>query len=48
VARACASNPVAVVIPCHRVVRGDGETGGYRWGEERKRKLLRMEREGRA
>ena len=48
VARACASNPVAVVIPCHRVVRGDGDTGGYRWGEERKRKLLRMEREGRA
>ena len=48
VARACASNPVAVVIPCHRVVRGDGATGGYRWGEERKRKLLRMEREGRA
>jgi AraC family transcriptional regulator of adaptative response/methylated-DNA-[protein]-cysteine methyltransferase len=44
VARACASNPVAVVIPCHRVVRGDGVTGGYRWGEERKRKLLRMEK----
>src|ERR1017187_8509586 len=44
VARACASNPVAVVIPCHRVVRGDGETGGYRWGAERKRKLLRMEK----
>src|ERR1019366_2235527 len=42
VARACASNPVAVVIPYHRVVRGDGETGGYRWGVERKRKLLRM------
>jgi AraC family transcriptional regulator of adaptative response/methylated-DNA-[protein]-cysteine methyltransferase len=48
VARACASNPVAVVIPCHRVVRGDGASGGYRWGEERKRKLLRMERGGRA
>jgi AraC family transcriptional regulator of adaptative response/methylated-DNA-[protein]-cysteine methyltransferase len=44
VARACASNPVAVVIPCHRVVRGDGDTGGYRWGAERKRKLLEMER----
>jgi AraC family transcriptional regulator of adaptative response/methylated-DNA-[protein]-cysteine methyltransferase len=44
VARACASNPVAVVIPCHRVVRGDGGAGGYRWGVDRKRKLLRMER----
>lgn len=44
VARACAANPVAVVIPCHRVVRGDGETGGYRWGAQRKRKLLRIER----
>jgi len=44
VARACASNPVAVVIPCHRVVRADGAPGGYRWGEEPKRKLLRMEK----
>lgn len=44
VARACASNPVAVVIPCHRVVRGDGATGGYRWGEDRKQKLLQMEK----
>ncbi len=43
VARACAANPVAVLVPCHRVVRGDGETGGYRWGEERKRKLLNIE-----
>jgi AraC family transcriptional regulator of adaptative response/methylated-DNA-[protein]-cysteine methyltransferase len=43
VARACASNPVAVVVPCHRVVRGDGAMGGYRWGEQRKRKLLEME-----
>jgi AraC family transcriptional regulator of adaptative response/methylated-DNA-[protein]-cysteine methyltransferase len=43
VARACASNPVAVVIPCHRVVRGDGASGGYRWGAARKRKLLALE-----
>jgi AraC family transcriptional regulator of adaptative response/methylated-DNA-[protein]-cysteine methyltransferase len=43
VARACASNPVAVVIPCHRVVRGDGLSGGYRWGAARKRKLLALE-----
>ena len=46
VARACAANRVALVVPCHRVVRGDGETGGYRWGEERKRQLL--DRESRA
>ena len=45
VARACATNPVAVAIPCHRVVRGDGEMGGYRWGAERKKGLLEMERE---
>jgi AraC family transcriptional regulator of adaptative response/methylated-DNA-[protein]-cysteine methyltransferase len=37
VARACATNPVAVVIPCHRVVRGDRSLGGYRWGIDRKR-----------
>lgn len=43
VARACASNPVAVVIPCHRVVQGSGEPGGYRWGAERKRMLLARE-----
>lgn len=45
VARACASNPVAVAIPCHRVVREDGQTGGYRWGMERKEALLKMERQ---
>ncbi len=45
VARACATNPVAVVIPCHRVVREDGSDGGYRWGIERKKALLAMERE---
>ncbi|HVP52363.1 MAG TPA: bifunctional DNA-binding transcriptional regulator/O6-methylguanine-DNA methyltransferase Ada [Terriglobales bacterium] len=43
VARACASNPVAVAIPCHRVVRGTGDLGGYRWGLERKKALLAME-----
>ena len=43
VARACATNPVAVAIPCHRVVREDGSMGGYRWGIERKKTLLQME-----
>jgi AraC family transcriptional regulator of adaptative response/methylated-DNA-[protein]-cysteine methyltransferase len=43
VARACAANPVAVAIPCHRVVRADGASGGYRWGEQRKRSLLNRE-----
>jgi AraC family transcriptional regulator of adaptative response/methylated-DNA-[protein]-cysteine methyltransferase len=44
VAQACARNPVAVLVPCHRVVGKDGSLGGYRWGAERKRRLL--EREG--
>jgi AraC family transcriptional regulator, regulatory protein of adaptative response / methylated-DNA-[protein]-cysteine methyltransferase len=43
IARACAANPVAVAIPCHRVVRGNGQLGGYRWGLERKRVLLERE-----
>ena len=45
VARSCATNPVAVAIPCHRVVREDGSMGGYRWGIERKKALLEMERQ---
>jgi len=44
VANACAHNRVAVVIPCHRVIRNDGELGGYRWGLARKKKLLERER----
>ena len=43
VARACASNTLAVAIPCHRVVRGDGALSGYRWGADRKRRLLDRE-----
>jgi AraC family transcriptional regulator of adaptative response/methylated-DNA-[protein]-cysteine methyltransferase len=43
VARACATNPVALVVPCHRVIRDDGSLGGYRWGLERKRRLLDSE-----
>ncbi len=45
-ASACAHNPVAVVTPCHRIVRSDGALGGYRWGLERKQALLRHERGG--
>jgi len=44
VARACATNPVALVTPCHRVVRTGGELGGYRWGVGRKERLLEQER----
>jgi AraC family transcriptional regulator, regulatory protein of adaptative response / methylated-DNA-[protein]-cysteine methyltransferase len=43
VARACATNPVALAVPCHRVVRTGGELAGYRWGVERKRQLLQRE-----
>jgi AraC family transcriptional regulator of adaptative response/methylated-DNA-[protein]-cysteine methyltransferase len=43
VAGACARNPVALVVPCHRVVRSDGELGGYRWGIDRKKALLQQE-----
>lgn len=45
VARACATNPVALVNPCHRVVGSNGELTGYRWGVERKRELLKKEKE---
>ena len=43
VAGACAANPVALIIPCHRVIRSDGGLGGYRWGLQRKRRLLSLE-----
>jgi O-6-methylguanine DNA methyltransferase len=43
VACACAANPIAVAIPCHRVVRSDGDLGGYRWGIARKCELIRKE-----
>lgn len=44
VGQACGANHVAVLVPCHRVVRGDGSLSGYRWGVERKRALLERER----
>jgi AraC family transcriptional regulator of adaptative response/methylated-DNA-[protein]-cysteine methyltransferase len=47
IAQACAANPAAVVVPCHRVVRQDGRLGGYRWGVARKEALLQQEAAGR-
>jgi AraC family transcriptional regulator of adaptative response/methylated-DNA-[protein]-cysteine methyltransferase len=47
VARACAANSLAVVIPCHRAVRGDGGLAGYRWGMDRKQALLDGEKKRR-
>ncbi len=44
VARACATNPVALIIPCHRVIREDSSLGGYRWGLDRKKQLLKAEK----
>ena len=44
VARACASNPVSIVVPCHRVIRSDGSLAGYRWGTSRKQSLLAKEK----
>jgi AraC family transcriptional regulator of adaptative response/methylated-DNA-[protein]-cysteine methyltransferase len=43
VAKACASNAVAILIPCHRVIMSNGAMGGYRWGGARKRALLQLE-----
>ena len=48
VAEACAENQVALLIPCHRVIRSDGSIGGYRWGARRKRPLLARDGRGAA
>jgi AraC family transcriptional regulator of adaptative response/methylated-DNA-[protein]-cysteine methyltransferase len=48
VAEACAANHVAILIPCHRVIRSDGSVGGYRWSARRKRALLAREQEASA
>jgi AraC family transcriptional regulator of adaptative response/methylated-DNA-[protein]-cysteine methyltransferase len=45
VARSCATNPVALAVPCHRVIGGDGALTGYRWGVPRKQALLERERQ---
>lgn len=44
VGTAIGANPIAIIVPCHRVVRSDGKMGGYRWGEDIKRKLLEREK----
>ena len=46
IAAACAANPIAILVPCHRVVRADGALSGYRWGTARKRALLALESTG--
>jgi len=43
IGNACGANPIAIVIPCHRVIHSDGKLGGYRWGIERKEKLIAQE-----
>ena len=48
VAQACGANPVALAVPCHRVIRTDGALCGYRWGVERKRVLLEREKVGKS
>jgi AraC family transcriptional regulator of adaptative response/methylated-DNA-[protein]-cysteine methyltransferase len=44
VGHACATNPISIIVPCHRVIRTDGSLGGYRWGLDRKKLLLDQER----